>query len=146
MKSSSNGSLAVWCFPVVLLLTGCGELESECDSLDARTLVVKIISDDSHNRLVNYAVDNSSSVAAMVGNTRTEAEKAAILEEARKGAVYSLDDSILTNSRNKTTGTTSCSGLLSVNVGDTTAQKQVDFEIEQTTDGTISVSVNPFLF
>jgi hypothetical protein len=147
MKSSGKGSLAVWCcFPVVLLLTGCGELESACDSLDARTLVVKIISDDSHNRLVNYAVDNSSSVAAMVGNTRTEAEKAAILEEARKGAVYSLDDAILTNSRNKTTGTTSCSGLLSVNVGDTTAQKQVDFEIEQTTDGTISVSVNPFLF
>jgi len=146
MKSSSKGSLAVWCFPVVLLLTGCGELESECDSLDARTLVVKIISDDSHNRLVNYAVNNSSSVAAMVGNTKTEAEKAAILEEARKGAVYSLDDAILTNSRNKTTGTTSCSGLLSVNVGDTTAQKQVDFEIEQMTDGTISVSVNPFLF
>jgi hypothetical protein len=49
-----------------------------------------------HNPLVNYAVNNSSSVAAMVGNTKTEAEKAAILEEARKGAVYSLDDAILT--------------------------------------------------
>lgn len=144
MEPFRKHSFVVWCFSVVLLLNGCGG--SECDSLDARTFVLKIISNDSHNLLVNYAVNNSSSVAAMVGNKKTEAEKMEILEEARLGAVYRLDDAILTNSRNKKAGTTSCSGLLSVTVGDTTAEKQVDFMVEQTTNGTISVSVNPFLF
>jgi hypothetical protein len=37
--------------------------------------VVKIISDDSNNPLVNYAVKNSSSVAAMVSSTNTESKK-----------------------------------------------------------------------
>jgi hypothetical protein len=33
-----------------------------------------------------------------------------------------------------------------VTVGDTIAQKQVDFKVELTTDGKMSVSVDPFLF
>jgi hypothetical protein len=138
--------LASWWFSVLLLVNGCGGAETGCDSLDTRTSVVKIISDDSSNALVNYAVRNSSSVAAMVSNANTEAEKLAVWENARQGAVYRLDDTILTNSRNRATGAITCSGLLYVTVGDTTAQKQVDFKIERTTDGKISVSVNPFLF
>lgn len=130
----------------VYLLNGCGGAETECDSLDVRTSVVKIISDDSNNPLVNYAVKNSSSVAAMVSSTNTEIEKIAIWEHARQGAVYRLDDTILTNSRNRATGAIACSGLLDVTIGDTTAQKQVDFKIERTTDGKMSVSVDPFLF
>jgi hypothetical protein len=137
--------LALW-WPVFLLLSGCGEAEPECDSLDTRYSVVKIISDDSHNALVNYAVKNSSSVEAMVGATNTEAEKSAIWEKARQGAVYRLDDTILTNSRNRATRTVTCSGLLYVTVGDTIAQKQVDFKVERTTDGKMSVAVDPFLF
>jgi hypothetical protein len=131
---------------VLLLLNGCGEPEPECDTQDARYSVVKIISDDSHNALVNYAVKNSSSVEAMVSDTNTEAEKLAIWEKARQGAVYRLDDTIVTNSRNRATRTVSCSGLLYVTVGDTIAQKQVDFKVERTTDGKMSVSVDPFLF
>jgi hypothetical protein len=127
-------------------LNGCGGAEPECDSLDTHNSVVKIISDDSNNALVNYAVNNSSSVAAMVSNTNTEAEKLAIWEKARQGAVYRLDDRILTNSRNRSTRAVTCSGLLYVTVGDTIAQKQVDFKVERTTDGKMSVSVDPFLF
>ncbi len=138
--------LALWRLSVLLLLNGCGEPESECDSPDARYSVVKIISDDSHNALVNYAVKNSSSVEAMVSDTNTEAEKLAIWEKARQGAVYRLDDTIVTNSRNRATRTATCSGLLYVTVGDTIAQKQVDFKVERTTDGKMSVSVDPFLF
>jgi hypothetical protein len=130
----------------LLLLNGCGGTEPECDSLDTHKSVVKIISDDSNNALVNYAVKNSSSVAAMVSNTNTEAEKLAIWEKARQGAVYGLDDTILTNSRNRATRAVNCSGLLHVTVGDTIAQKQVDFRVERTTDGKMSVSVDPFLF
>src|ERR1700679_2836810 len=94
--------LVLWWFPVLLLLSGCG-LEPECDSLDTLNSVVKIISDDSNNALVNYAVKNLSSVAAMVSHTNTEAEKLAIWEKARQGAVYRLDDTIPTNSRNRAT-------------------------------------------
>jgi hypothetical protein len=147
MKPFSKKQPSVlWWFSVLLLLNGCGGAEPECDSLGARTSVVKIISDDSNNALVNYAVKNSNSVAAMVSNTNTEAEKLAIWEKARLGAVYRLDETILTNSRSRATGVITCSGLLYVTVGDTTAQKQVDFRIEQATDGNLSVSVNPFLF
>jgi hypothetical protein len=138
--------LALWWFSVLLLLNGCGGAEPECDSLDTHNSVVKIISDDRNNALVNYAVKNSNSVAAMVSDANTEAEKSAIWEKARQGAVYRLDDTILTNSRNWSTRAVTCSGLLYVTVGDTTAQKQVDFKVEQTTDGKMTVSVDPFLF
>jgi hypothetical protein len=139
-------SLPSWWLLVLLLLNACGGAETGCDSLVARTSVVKIISDDSNNALLNYAVKNSSSVAATVSATNTEAEKLAALEHARQGAVYELDDTTLTNSRRSSTGVISCSALLSVTVGDTTAQKQVDFKIEPTTNGKIAVSVSPFLF
>ena len=130
----------------MLVLNGCGGAEPECGSLESHDSVVRIISDDSNNALVNYAVNNSSSVAAMVSNMNTKAEKLAILEKARQGAVYRLDDTILTNSRNRSTRAVSCSGLLYVTVGDTTAEKQVDFKVERTADGKMSVSVDPFLF
>jgi len=130
--------LALWWFSVLLLLNGCGGPEPECDSLDTLNSVVKIISDDSNNALVNYAVKNSSSVAAMV-DTKSEAEKLGIWEKARQGAVYRLDDTILTNSRNRATRAVTCSGLLYVTVADVTAQKEVGFKVKQTPDGKIIV-------
>lgn len=137
---------ALWLFAVLLLLNGCGEEESECTSLETRNSVIKVFSDDSNNKLVDYAVKNSTSVEAIVSNTNTEAEKMAIWENARKTAAYRLDDTILTNSRNRATRAVSCSGLLYVTVGETTAQKQVDFDVERKADGKTSVSVHPFLF
>lgn len=65
----------------------------------------------------------------------TTQSKLAVWEHARQGAVYGLDDIILTNSRSSSTGAISCSALLSVTVGDRTAQKQVDFKVETTTNG-----------
>ena len=86
-------SLALWCFSASLLLSSCGGAGPECGSLDTdtRNSVVKIVSDDSDNKLVNYAVKNSSSVAAMVAGTKSEAEKLEILGKARQGAVYRLE-------------------------------------------------------
>jgi len=135
-----------WWRLVLLLLNACGGADTGCDSLGTRTSVVKIISDDGNNALLNYAVKNSSSVVAMVSGANTEAEKSAVLEHARQGAVYELDDTIRTNSTSRSTGVVSCSALLSVTVGNTTAQKQVDFKVEPTTNGKMSVSVSPFLF
>jgi hypothetical protein len=135
------------CFSVLLLLGGCGGAEPECDSVESRKSVVRIVSDDNDNALVNYAVENSSSVAAMVGDTKSEADKSAILEKARRNAVYVLDDTIRMKSRDRAARAVTCNGLLSVTVGgDTTAQKEIEFKVEQTADGAILVSVSPFLF
>ena len=157
---------ALWCFSVFLLLSSCGGEEPECGSLEARNSVVKIVAGDKNNSLVNYAVKNSSTVAEMIANsagakarsanvarggeindksTKFDA-KLAIWEKAKEGAVYTLDDTVIMNSRNRATHAVSCSGLLSVTVGDTTAQKQVDFTVEQSAEGKIFVSVKPFLF
>jgi hypothetical protein len=138
-------SLVLWCFTASLLLSGCGGAGPECGSLDIRNSVVKIVSDDNNNALVNYAVKNSSSVAAMV-DTKSEAEKLGIWEKARQGAVYRLDDTILMNSRNRAAQEVTCIGLLYVTVADVTAQKEVEFKVKQTADGKVIVSVNPFLF
>ncbi len=138
-------SLVLWCFTASLLLSSCGGAGPECGSLDTRNSVVKIVSDDNNNALVNYAVKNSSSVAAMV-DTKSEAEKLEIWEKARQGAVYRLDDTILMNSRNRAAQEVTCGGLLYVTVADVTAQKEVEFKVKQTADGEIIVSVNPFLF
>ena len=61
-------SVVLWCFSASLLLSSCGGAGPECGSLDTdtRNSVVKIVSNDSNNKLVNYAVKNSNSVAAMV--------------------------------------------------------------------------------
>jgi hypothetical protein len=146
MKLFREEQRALGCFSVLLLLSGCGGAEPECDSLDTRNSIIKIVSDDNNNALVNYAVKNSSSIAAMVGDTKSEADKLAVWEKARRSAVYILDDTILMRSRNRATRSATCSGLLSVTVADTTAQKEIEFKVEQTTDGKIFVSVSPFLF
>jgi hypothetical protein len=139
-------SLVLWCFSASLLLSSCGGAGPECGSLDTRNSVVKIVSDDTNNKLVNYAAKNSSSVEAMVGDAKSEAEKLAIWEKARQGAVYRLDDTILMNSRNRAAQEVTCIGLLYVTVADSTAEKAVEFKVKQTPDGKMIVSVNPFLF
>ena len=135
-----------WSLSAFLLLNSCGEEQPTCGSLEARNLVVKTIADDKNNSLVNYAVKNSNKVAKMAAEVDAEADKLVILEKAKEAAVYTLDETVIVNSRNRATQTLSCSGILSVTVEDTTAQKQVDFTLEQPAKGIILVSVKPFLF
>jgi hypothetical protein len=146
MKLFPEGRTVLGCCPALLLLSGCGEAPPECGSLDARNTVVKVISDDSNNALVDYAARNSSVVAAMVSNANTEVEKSAILQKARQDAAYRLDNTIRTNSINKAKHAVTCTGVLYATVEDTTAQKELDFKVEQTADGKISISVSPFQF
>jgi len=148
MKLRKEQSLVLWCFSASLLLSSCGGAGPECGSLDTdtRNSVVKIVSNDSNNKLVNYAVKNSSLVAAMVAGTKSQAEKLEICEKARQGAVYRLDDTILMNPASRTGQEVTCIGLLYVTVADVTVQKEVEFRVKQTADGKMIVSVNPFLF
>lgn len=136
----------LWSLPVLLFLSGCGGAEPECASLDARNSVVKMVANDTHNALVDYAAKNSSTVEARVNGASTETQKLAILEQARQGASYSLDPTIITNSKSRDKRVATCSGLLYATVEDATAEKQVDFTVEQGPDGKLSVSVNPFRF
>jgi hypothetical protein len=162
--------LALGCICALPLLSGCGGAELECGSLEARNSVVKMVADNKNNSLVNYAIKNSSTVAEMVAHSASaarsanhaqgkgindepiksdanaEAEKLAIWEKASEDAIYALDETVRMNSRNRATRAVTCSGLLYVTVADITAQKQVDFTVEQTADGKIRVSVEPFLF
>jgi hypothetical protein len=134
----------LWCFPALLLLGGCGDVGPDCATAEARSSVLKSVEDDRNNRLVNFAVDNSDAVAALLGRAKADADKSAIRDKAKHDAVYSLDDTIVVNSKSRDVAM--CTGLLSIRIGDTTVQKEVDFKVEQTADGKTSVSVTPFQF
>jgi hypothetical protein len=53
MKLFREEQRILGCCSVLLLLGGCGGAEPECDSSDSRKSVVKIVSDDNNNALVN---------------------------------------------------------------------------------------------
>jgi hypothetical protein len=59
---------------------------------------------------------------------------------------YVLGEKIVTTSTSKDKRTLTCSGALSVTVGDTKASKEVNFTVQQASDGKITVSVDPFQF
>jgi hypothetical protein len=53
---------------------------------------------------------------------------------------------MITTSTSNNKRTLRCSGSLSVTVGDTKASKEVNFTVQQSSDGKIAVSVDPFQF
>jgi hypothetical protein len=150
MRFIREGQAFLARFFLLLLLSGCGEAdqvaEHECRSLDARSSVLKVFSDDENNALVTFAIKNSSSLDAMMNAAKSEIEKLAILDGAKKGAVYSLDATTLTKSKDKATREVTCIGILSVTVLDISAEKEIEFRVKQTADRTALVSVSPFLF
>jgi hypothetical protein len=132
--------------PVLLLLSACGGTEPDCNSSDARISVNKTVSGNSNNALVDYAVKKSDAVKTKVEAASTEADKSSILEKARQSAVYRLSEAITTNSKSKDKRAVTCSGTMFTTVEGATVQKQVDFKVEQSPDGKLSVSVSPFQF
>jgi hypothetical protein len=144
MKYLRERQTALWCAPALLLLTGCGETKPDCGAQEVRDSVIQTVSNDSDNALVDYAIKTSDALKTKVGAAGTEADKSAILEKARKTAVYKLADSITTNSKEARAVT--CSGTMLVTVEGETVQKMVDFRVDQAKDGKLSVSVSPFKF
>jgi hypothetical protein len=125
-------------FPFLICLGACGPT-AECDSPETRNAVLKIVSDDHRNPLLNYAAKNSNR-----GNASSEAEKSAKLESTRP--LYRLGETIVTRSKGMDKRTLACSGSISATVGNTKASKEVNFTVQQAPDGKISVSVEPFQF
>jgi hypothetical protein len=121
---------AVFCsLPLLIVLSGC-DAGPECDSIQTRNAVLQIVSDDHRNPLVNYAAKNSTAKPNLE-NTKP---------------LYVLGEKIVTTSTSQDKRTLQCSGAISVSVGDVKASKQVDFTVQQSQDGKLSVSVAPFQF
>jgi hypothetical protein len=130
-------SLVFWSFPFLAIVSGCGATP-ECDSPETRNAVLKIVSDDHRNPLVNFAAKNSN-----VDNG-SEAGKPANSESEKP--LYLLGETIVTTSTSQDKGTLTCSGSISATVGKTKASKEVHFTVQKSPDGNLSVSVEPFKF
>jgi hypothetical protein len=125
----------IWSLPVLALLAGCGP-KVECDSSETRNAVLQTVSDDHNNALATFAARNS--------NIAKDADKPANSESAKP--LYLLGEKIVTTSVSEDKRTLTCSGAISVIVGDTKASKEVNFTVQRPPDGNISVSVAPFQF
>ena len=89
---------------------------------------------DGNNPLVTYAAENSTASASKPQTPNSEKP------------LYQLGQKIVTTSTSKDKLTVKCSGGISAAVGDIKATKEVTFTVQQSGDGTISVSVDPFQF
>jgi hypothetical protein len=130
MPYSRDQSLLFFGLPFLMLLSGCSRGGPECDSPETRSAVLQTIQDDHSNPLVAYAAKNSTAKPSP--------------DNARP--LYTLGDKIVTTSTSKDKKTQQCSGGISVSVGDAKATKEVDFTVQQSPDGKLSVSVMPFQF
>jgi hypothetical protein len=127
--------LVLWSFLVLILLSGC-DAKPECDSSETRNAVLHAVSDDHNNALGKYAAKNSTTAS----DASSEAEK------TRQQPLYLLGEKIVTTSTSEDKRTLKCSGSMSVTVGDTKASKEVVFTVQQSRDGKLTVSVDPFQF
>ena len=92
---------------------------------------------------LDYATKNSNANEGSTSPT-SDAAKAKSIESAKP--LYQLGQKIVTASTSKDKLTLKCSGELSVAVGDLMATKEVNFQVQQSADGKLSVSVEPFQF
>lgn len=124
-------------FPLLIVIAGCSA-KPECDSFETRNAVLKAVSDDHNNHLGKYAAEKSTAGKSNDANPENE--------KARKQPLYLLGEKIVTTSTSTDKRTLTCSGGVSVTVGDAKASKEIDFTVQQLADGRLSVSVTPFQF
>jgi hypothetical protein len=136
-------SLGLWSLPCLVFLNACGA-KPECDSFETRSAVLQVISDNHSNPLATYAAKNSTESKDGSNNSGPDVAKSTNSENERP--LYRLGEKIVTTSTSNDKRTLKCSGAISATVGDTKASKEVNFTVQQTPDGKISVSVEPFQF
>jgi hypothetical protein len=129
--------IVLWSVPFLILVGGC-DAKPECDSFETRNAVLQSVSDDHNNALGKYAA--KSSTMAKSSDASSEAEK------SKPQPLYLLGDKIVTTSTSEDKRTLQCSGSMSVTAGDTKASKEINFTVQQSSDGKKSVSVAPFQF
>jgi hypothetical protein len=129
--------IVFWSLPFLIFLSGC-DAKPECDSLETRNAVLQTVSDDHNNALVEYAAKNP--------NTAKSSDASSEAEKSKQEPLYLLGEKIVTTSTSENKKTLKCSGSISVTVGETKASKEIDFTVQRSSDGKISVSVAPFQF
>jgi hypothetical protein len=128
-------AMLFWSFPFLIFLTGC-DAKPECDSFETRNALLKSVSDDHNNALIKYAVRNSAK----------SSDASAEAENSKQQPLYALAEKIATTSTSENKRTLKCSGSMSMTIGETKASKEINFTVQQSPDGKISVSVDPFQF
>jgi hypothetical protein len=129
--------IVFWSFPCLIFLAGC-DAKPECDSFETRNAVLQTVSNDHNNALAEYAAKNP--------NTAKPSDTGSATEKAKQQPLYVLGEKIVTTSTSENKRTLKCSGSISVTVGDTKASKEINFTVQQSPDGKIAVSVDPFQF
>ncbi|MCP1763660.1 hypothetical protein [Bradyrhizobium japonicum] len=97
---------------------------------ETRKAILDIVSDDHRNPLVEFAARNSTAKVSLENNK----------------PLYLLGEKIVTTSSSNQKRTLQCSGAISVSVGDVKASKEIEFSVQKSADGKLSVSVTPFQF
>lgn len=100
------------------------------------------MSGDSGNPLVDYAIRNSSADRG-AGRTKSAADSK---KHAEAKPLYELGQRMVVTSTSKDKSTVTCSGAISVSVGDIKATKELNYTVQQSSDGKLSVSIEPFQF
>lgn len=121
---------AVWGFPFLFLLSGCGDQQLSCDSIETRNAVLQTVEADHSNPLVNYAAKESTA------KPNPDNDK----------PLYLLSERMVTTSTSADKRTLQCSGGISVSIGDTKASKEIEFTVQRSSDGKVSVSVASLQF
>jgi hypothetical protein len=130
-------SLFFWSIPFLFISNGC-VAAPECDTIETRKAVLDFVSGDGKNPLVAYAARNSTAgQESAAGKSR---------DSKSESPLYQLEQKIVTTSTSKDKLTVKCSGGISAAVDDTKATKEVTFTVQQSSDGKVSVSVDPFQF
>jgi hypothetical protein len=124
-------------FPFLIFLSGC-DAKPECDSFETRNAVLRTVSDDHQNALAEYA--------AKTPNMAKSSDASPAAEKTEQQPLYVLGEKIVTTSTSENKRTLKCASSMSVTVGDTKASKEVNFTVQQSSDGKITVSVAPFQF
>jgi hypothetical protein len=137
MPYFKSGSLVFCSIPFVVFSTGC-IAAPECDTIETRKAVLQFALGDGGNPLGTYAAKNSTA------GKNSAVGKSPNLEG--ETARYQLGQKIVTTSTSKDKMTVKCSGGISAAVDDTKATKEVIFTVQQSADGKVSVSVDPFQF
>jgi hypothetical protein len=129
--------IVFWSLPFLTFLSGC-DAKPERDSLETRNAVLQTVSDDHNNALVEYAAKNP--------NTAKSSDASSEAEKSKQQPLYLLGEKIVTTSTSENKKTLKFSGSISVTVDKTKASKEIDFTVQRSSDGKISVSVAPFQF
>jgi hypothetical protein len=135
--------LVVCSLPFLILFGSCNA-QPQCDSFENRNAVIQTVSDDHSNPLAAFAAKNSTHNNDGAAPSNGEPAKSTGSED--KKPLYLLGEKIVTTSTSQDKQTLGCSGSISVTIGDTKASKEVNFTVQQSSNGKLSVSVAPFQF